>query len=81
MKTQDSVDTGELEAVLTAVGCMRRLDKQTGLRLGRNSYSRGRTSDVILLVMGIAKNKAATGNQRIGMSEKEEGNLWWETKD
>lgn len=41
--------------------------KQTGLRPGRNSYSRERTSDLILLVMWTVKN---TGNQRICMSEK-----------
>lgn len=67
MKTQDAVDTGELEAVLTAIGFMRRLEKQTGLRPGRNSHSQERTSDLILLVMWTVKN---TGNQRIRMSEK-----------
>lgn len=34
----------------------------------------------ILLVMEIAKNETVIGNQRIGMSKKQEGALWWEAK-
>lgn len=60
---------------------MRSLEKQIGLRPGRTSYSGGRTVAFILLVMGIAKNETVIGNQRIGMSEKQEGALWWEAKD
>lgn len=57
-------------------------EEQTGLRPGRTSFIRsGRSLDVLLLVMGIIKDKAVTGNQRLGASEIEEGNLWWETKD
>lgn len=85
VKTQGVVDTGEWGAVLvagiwSAAGCMRELEQRTGLRPGGDSYNRGRTLDLTLSVMGTANNKAATRNQRIGMSEKEEGNLWWETE-